>query len=236
MVRRMAPSFWITIWLSLLAGLSEVRAQVCNIKVVTKANPDLSDIDSFLRSATGARRTPAEKCWALFYWVHIARRQTSPMIFHGVEVTDPIRQFNDFGYTMCSTVAGINCGVWHHLGFPMRFRDVTLHTVSECFYDGRWHMYDNSLSAIYTLCEGHTVAGVEDLGADGACPRSEGCREMGHVVKYHCLTATSPLGFFTGADCARDLEQEARCFRPAGLKLHPYYNKWKWGHRYILNV
>ena len=42
----------------------------------------------------------------MWYWNHIARRQTAPMILHGMELTDPIRQFNDYGYTMCSTIAG----------------------------------------------------------------------------------------------------------------------------------
>ena len=27
-------------------------------------------------------------------------------------------------------------------------------------------MYDSSLSAIYTLCDGTTIAGVEDIGAE----------------------------------------------------------------------
>jgi len=210
--------------------------QVCNIKVVTDASPDCHDMESFLRSATGAWSAPKDRCWALFYWVHVGRRQTSPMVFHGVEVTDPIRQFNDFGYTMCSTVAGMNCALWHHLGLPVRFWDVTLHTVSECFYEGRWHMYDNSMSALYTLCDRQTIAGVEDLGDTRACALSGGHSEMGHVVKYHCLTATSANGFLTGADCARDLDQEARCFHPNGLKLPTYYNNWDWGHRYILNL
>lgn len=218
-------------------GLSPAAVgQVCNVKVVTDANPDFSDIDSLIHSATARWPTTAEKCGALFYWVHIARRQTAPMIFHGVEVTDPIRQFNDFGYTMCSTVAGVNCGLWHHLGLPVRFWDVTLHSVSECFYDKRWHIYDNSMSAIYTLCDGRTIAGVEDLGRKDACEASDNRSEMGHVVKYHCLTATSPNGFLTGADCARDLAQESRCFNPNGLKLRTYYNNWDWGHRYILTL
>ncbi|WP_347243071.1 discoidin domain-containing protein [Thermogutta sp.] len=222
---------------AVLVGIpGSLRGQVCNIRVVTDASPDCHDMESFLRSATGAWSTPKDRCWALFYWVHIGRRQTSPMIFHGVEVTDPIRQFNDFGYTMCSTVAGMNCALWHNMGLPVRFWDVTLHTVSECFYDGRWHMYDNSMSALYTLCDRQTIAGVEDLGAVQTCQLSGGRSEIGHVVKYHCLTATSPNGFLTGADCARDLDQESRCFRPNGLKLRTYYNNWDWGHRYILNL
>lgn len=211
-------------------------AQVCNLRVITDASPDTTDLASFLRSTTGAYSTIEEKCWALFHWVHIGRRQTSPMIMHGVEVTDPIRQFNDFGYAMCSTVAGMNCVLWHHLGLPVRFWDVTLHTVSECFYGGRWHMYDNSMSAVYTLCDGRTIAGVEDLAKTLGCPASGGRKEPGHIVKYHCLTATSPNGFLTGADCARELARQAYCFQPSGLKLRTYYNNWDWGHRYILNI
>ncbi len=38
------------------------------------------------------------------------------MILHGQELTDPIRQFNDYGYTMCSTIAGINCAIWARWG------------------------------------------------------------------------------------------------------------------------
>src|SRR2546427_7109995 len=116
-------------------------AAVYNLKVVTDASPDYSDMESLLRSVTGKWDTTKEKCWALFYWNHIARRQTAPMILHGMELTDPIRQFNDYGYTMCSTISGINCGIWQNMGLPVKFWDISLHTVTEVFYDGLWHMY-----------------------------------------------------------------------------------------------
>jgi len=97
-------------------------------------------------------------------------------------------------------------------------------------------MYDNSMSAIYTLCDGRTVAGVEDIGKEGACAVSDGKSEPGHIARYHCLNATSANGFLTGADCARDLDQEYRCFNPNGLKYRYYFNGWDYGHRYILNL
>ena len=81
------------------------RAEVCNIKVVTDANPDYSDIGSMLHSITDNWPENRDKCWAIWYWNHIARRQTMPMVLHGMALTDPIRQFNDYGYTMCSTIA-----------------------------------------------------------------------------------------------------------------------------------
>ena len=221
-----------------LAGFCVIplKASVYNLKIVTDASPDYHDVDSMVRSITSKWQEPQDKCWALFHWNHIGRRQTNPMIVHGVECTDPIRQFNDYGYTMCSTVAGINCSIWDAMGYPVKFWDISNHTVSEAEYGGLWHMYDNSMSAIYTLCDGLTVAAVEDIGKEGACALSDGQSERGHIAKYHCLTANSVKGFLTGADCPRDLDQEYRCFNPNGLKYRYYYNNWDRGHRYILNL
>src|SRR6185295_11112626 len=64
-----------------------------NLKVVTDANPDYTDLPSLVDSATSRWETPEEKCRAMFYWNHIARRQTNPIILHGMAHTDPIRQF-----------------------------------------------------------------------------------------------------------------------------------------------
>src|SRR5689334_22197520 len=167
-------------------------AAVHNLKVVTDASPDYSDMGSMIRSITQNWNTPEEKCWAMFYWNHIARRQTAPMILHGLALTDPIRQFNDYGYTMCSTISGINCSIWDAMGFKAKYWDISNHTVPEVEYGGRWHMYDNSMSALYTLCDGKTIAGVADIGKPGACEASGGKIEPGHIAKYHCLNATSP--------------------------------------------
>jgi len=155
--------------------------EVCNIKVVTDGSPDYSDMESMIHSITAGWPEPAQKCWAMFYWNHVARRQTAPMNLHGMECTDPIRQFNDYGYMMCSTVAGINCSIWDAMGYPVKFWDITLHTVPEVQYGGRWHMYDNSMSALYTLCDGVTIASVEDIGKEGGCEASGGRVEPGQA-------------------------------------------------------
>ncbi|MBI5387157.1 MAG: hypothetical protein HZA90_21015 [Verrucomicrobia bacterium] len=218
------------------ASVSVSTAAVFNLKVVTDASPDYSDLPSMIRSITGQWETPEQKCWAMFYWNHIARRQTQPMELHGLALTDPIRQFNDYGYTMCSTISGINCAIWDAMGLRAKYWDISLHTVPEVEYDGRWHMYDNSMSALYTLCDGKTLAGVADIGKPGACAASGGLEEPGHVARYHCLMATSPRGFLTGADTIRSLEEEYRCFNPNGLKYRSYFYDWDRGHRYVLNL
>src|SRR5262245_30308068 len=109
----MRVTFWRLLFLLAVSRLlfsgGQAPAVLCNLKIVTDASPDYSDLPSLIQSTTSNWITPKEKCWALFYWNHKARRQTTPMQLHGLEVTDPIRQFNDYGYTMCSTISGINC-------------------------------------------------------------------------------------------------------------------------------
>src|SRR5438046_362516 len=219
-----------------LALARPAAAEVDNLRVVTDASPDTTDMEGLIHSITSRWQTPEQKLWALFYWNHLERRQTEPMILHGMALTDPIRQFNDYGYTMCSTISGIEQSIWEQMGLKHRYWDISNHTVAEVFYDGRWHMYDNSLSALYTLCDGKTLASVEDIGKEGACEASGGKREPGHIAKYHCLTSTSRNGFLTGADTARSLDEEYHCFNPNGLKLRTYFYDWDNGHRYILNL
>jgi hypothetical protein len=224
-----------TLCLALVAA--PLRGDVYNLKVVTDANPDYSDLDSLVSSATSRWETDAEKMWALYYWNHIARRQTNPMSLHGKAETDPIRQFNDYGFTMCSTISGINCMIWQHMGYKVKYYDIAVHTVPEVFYDNGWHHYDNSLSVIYTLCDGKTIAGVEDVGKTLGCEASGGKEEPGHIALYHALNGTGPDGFLEGADTMRDLRHLGEdTFKPEYLKYRYYTNDGERGHRYILNL
>src|SRR5207249_7896049 len=77
---------------------------------------------------------------------------------------------------------------------------------------------------------------VADIGKEGACAASGGKSEPGHIARYHCLNATSPRGFLTGADTIRGLDEEYRCFNTNGLKYRSYFYDWDRGHRYILNL
>ena len=99
-----------------IAVSSTPGAATYDLKVVSDASPDLSDIDSLIHSTTSRWTSIQEKVWALFYWSHILKRQTAPMVLHGFEVTDPIRNFTDYGFTMCSTISGINQSLYERLG------------------------------------------------------------------------------------------------------------------------
>jgi hypothetical protein len=212
-------------------------AAVYNLKVVSDSRPDFTDMQSLVHSVTAPYPTTDEQCRAMWRWLTRCRRQTPQAYLHGTPVHDPIMFYNDFGYSMCSDYAALNCGIWSQMGLPVKLWDITLHTVSECFYDGRWHMFDNSLSAYYTLCDGKTVAGVEDVGKANACPASGGKQEMGHAALYHCAAATSPNGFLSACDTQRSLKEEGESvFHPNRLQYRYYYNGFELGHRYALNL
>src|ERR1035437_82731 len=221
---------------SLLAGSPAFAGELANIKVVTDANPDYSDMESMVRSITSNWKTDQEKIYALFYWDHIARRQTMPMMLHGFDLTDPIRQYNDYGFTMCSTISGIKCSTWNYMGYPCRLFDISLHTVPDVWYDGKFHYYDNSLSAMYTLPDGKTIASVEDVGKTLSGPETGGNEIPGYIALYHCLNGTSPDGYLEGADTERPLSQIVHDFTPKYLKYRYYYYNQDRGHRYILNL
>src|SRR5689334_24896623 len=111
--------------LAAAAAATCARAEVDNLRVVTDASPDYTDLPSLVHSVTSKWATPEEKCWAMFYWNHIARRQTNPIMLHGFALTDPIRQFNDYGFTMCSTISGINCSIWDAMGLKAKYWDIS---------------------------------------------------------------------------------------------------------------
>ena len=211
-------------------------AATYNVRIVTDASPDLTDLGSFIASTTSQWPTDRDKVWALFYWTHMLKRQTPPMVLHGYEVTDPIRNFNDFGFTMCSTISGINQALYEALGLRHQFWDICNHTVSAVEYDAMFHMVDSSMSNLVTRDDGATLASVEEIAANSA-----------RLATLHSLYSTSPNGFLTGTDAARNLAPYVApdggiipgysgVFCADGLKRRDYYYNWNAGHRYVLNL
>ena len=209
---------------------------VYNLRVVSDASPDVTDLSSLVSSITAGWPTDREKVWALYYWNHILKRQTPPMLVHGFELADPVRNFADYGFTDCSTISGINQALYEVIGLRHQFWDICNHTVSQVEYDGSFHMIDSSLSNLVTSDDGSRLASIEEAAADDA-----------RLVRTRSLYASSAAGFLTGADGLRNLVGTmftdgstltglGDAFCAAGLKLRDYYYNWDAGHRYVLNL
>ncbi len=220
-----------------VAAGATAGAAAYNLKVVSDASPDLTDLNSLIYSTTSRWTSNREKVWSLFYWSRLLKRQTAPMVIHGFELTDPIRNLVDYGFTQCSTISGINQSLYEALGLRHQYWDICNHSVSNVEYDGAFHMIDSSMSNLVTTDDGVTLASIQQAAAGSA-----------RLVRERSLYATGPNGFLTGSDASRNLTDFAspvtgtiatgysRAFCETGLKFRDYYYNWNSGHRYVLNL
>ena len=176
-------------------AISLPGAGAYNIRVATDASPDLTDLQSLVDSTTSLWTTPREKVWALFYWSHILKRQTAPIVLprirgdrsdpqlHGLRLHDVQHDHRDQPVAVrscsgCGTSTGTSAIT------PCR-RSST---------DGAFHMVDSSMSNLVTTDDGVTLASVQEAAADSA-----------RLVRERSLYSTSPNGFLTGTDTMRNL-------------------------------
>jgi hypothetical protein len=109
---------------------------VYNITLVTDSAPDLTDIDSYLRSITSQYETPQEQAIAIWRWSQRLRKQTTNPTEEGHFVLDAIRMFNSYGYCNCGIISGINDVLWLRMEWKAHYVQLGDHTVSECSWDG----------------------------------------------------------------------------------------------------
>ena len=109
-------------------------------------------------------------------------------------MTDPIRNFSDYGFTMCSTITGINQSLYEAIGLK--------HQVLG-------HLQSHRVSGRVPRQVPHgrhldVEPGDEDDGVTLATVE-EAAAESARLVRERSLYATSPNGFLTGTDTMRNL-------------------------------
>ncbi len=210
---------------------------VYHITLVTDNTPDLTDIDSYLRSITSQYDTPQQKAIAIWRWSQRLRKQTTNPIEDGHFVLDPIELFNSYGYCNCGIISGVNNALWLRMGWQARYIQLGDHTVSECSWDGGrwWHMFDASMS-IYCFNDRGEVASVEEIEKN---PRF-------YLENFAPECGTNPVSGpddHRGWRCAADRPVENRrtlangydSFKPPN-SIDRYCLYAEWGRRYVLNL
>ena len=210
---------------------------VYKITLVTDSAPDLTDIDSYLRSITSQCATPQEQAIAIWRWSQRLRKQTTNPVEEGHFVLDPIMMFNSYGYCNCGIISGINDALWLRMGWKARYVQLGDHTVCECSWDGgkRWHMFDSSMS-FYCFNDRGEVASVREIEQT---PRF-------YLENFAPECGTNPVrgpDDHRGWRCASDHPVEYQrtlangydSFKPPNdLQEGNLYAQW--GHRYVLNL
>ncbi len=208
-----------------------------NISLITDNAPDLTDIDSYLRSITSQYAAPQEKAIAIWRWSQRLRKQTTNPMEDGQYVLDPILMFNSYGYCNCGIVSGVNNALWLRMGWKAHYVQLGDHTVCECSWDDgkSWHMFDSSMS-FYCFNDKGEVASVREIEQN---PRF-------YLENFAPECATNPVrgpDDHRGWRCASDHPVEYQrtlangydSFKPPNsIQEGNLYAQW--GHRYVLNL
>ena len=222
----------------------ETHAAVYNLHLATDNQPDYTDLDSYLHSATDAWETPAEKCIAIWRWNRRSRRQVSCAGEDGRLIWDPIRHFNSYGALNCGIVSSLNVTCFTQLGYRGRYIQLGDHTVCEASWDNgkTWHLFDSSMS-IFCFNHAGEVASSEEIKESHACALSGGKSEPGHYYYYHaaphCASHPGPKGWRCAADQPvafnRTLYEGAASYTD-GFSVDKYCQYARHGDRYTLNL
>jgi len=216
----------------------------CNIRLVTDSAPDLTDIESYVRSITGNFEDPQDRAIAIWRWGRRNRHQTRCATDRGRLIWDPVLHFNSYGYMNCGIISALNIAVGLQAGFQGRYIQLGDHTVSELSWDNgsSWHLFDSSMSI---FCYNHRgmVASCEEIRAAESCELSRGRSEAGHFYYYHpapaCASHLGPTGWRCASDnpveYQRTLQNGAASYI-SGYSVSRYSRMAQWGRRYILNL
>ncbi len=208
-----------------------------NLRILSDSVPDFSTRENLIHSALSAWPTEDERSIAQWRWMHRLRRVGSYAPEDSRPVLDPVLFFNSYGVTYCSMIAQMNCSIWESRGLKHRVVDLSGHVVSEVFYDGAWHMFDNDFCN-YFLNEKGEVAGSEELANSRIHGNVADLRPGEFYIFDHCPAASTTRGRIFMGPSSASLIEVARDWWPGPHKVRPRlgYTGSHAGHRYILGL
>ncbi|HEV3146191.1 MAG TPA: hypothetical protein VGZ47_20055 [Gemmataceae bacterium] len=141
-----------------------------NVGEIDVINPWLSNgrngfrtLDEIVSSAVAPGMTDRDKAFAL--WFQEIRHR-----YHwggdNSELGDPVKAFNVYGHNTCGNDSICLAGLWKRAGLKVTPAHVVGHCVSECYFDGRWNLFDGDMHSMYLLRDNRTVACEQDLVRD----------------------------------------------------------------------
>jgi hypothetical protein len=220
-----------------VSAADPVTAPVYNVKLLTDSTPDLTDVDSYLRSITSQYSTPQEKAIAIWRWSQRLRKQASNPMENGHEVLDPITLFNSYGHCNCGIISGLNNTFWLNMGWKAHYVQLGDHTVCETSWDeGKtWHMFDASMS-FYCFNDSGQVASVTEIEKNSRFYLENFAPECGtNPVKG----PDDQQGWRQASDWPvryqRTLANGWDSFKPPN-DISEYTSYAQWGARYVLNL
>jgi hypothetical protein len=153
-----------------LAFPMQTSAQVHGPRLVSSRTPDLHDLESYVQSIVKPGMTQKERAMALWratcrQMYHWNNPVEYPLIEAGqfLDVTDPIRLMNVYGYTLCFCSAAGMEAVWRQAGLEGREFGLPGHVASEAWFDGAYHYLDMEFKGYLTRSDG-LIASARECG------------------------------------------------------------------------
>jgi hypothetical protein len=147
-----------------------VRMQ--NVGATNVINPWLSNgrnnyrtMDEIVARAVTPDMTDKEKAIALWFQeVRLRFHQGGP---DGMELGNPVKVINTYGFNTCGNDSICLAGLWHKAGIKKVAPVLTMgHCISQAFFDDRWNLLDGDQQVIYLLRDNETIASEQDIVRD----------------------------------------------------------------------
>lgn len=135
---------------------------VVNPRVVVNDKRKWFTIDEMMAEIVTPEMTDREKALAIWQFL-VANRYHDQPAHNDIELHDPVRYLNVYGYGFCDDSATNLMVLAERAGLKGRVWGLDGHVVPEVFFDGGWHVLDPDGEIYYLEDDGHTIAGVETL-------------------------------------------------------------------------
>jgi hypothetical protein len=135
---------------------------VVNPRVVVNGKRKWHHIEDMMAEIVKPDMTDREKALAIWQFLVDNRYHDQPA-HNDVELHDPVRYLNVYGYGFCDDSATNLMVLAEQAGLKARVWGLEGHVVPEVFFDGGWHMLDPDGEIYYLEDDGHTIASVETL-------------------------------------------------------------------------
>lgn len=160
------------------------------------------------------RMSDAEKARAIW---EFQRRHRFHATSGDLEVRDPVKMFNVYGYSLCGDNAPVLADLWRAVGLRTRRGFPIGHCVSEVWYNGGWRLLDADESILFLDRDNVTVASEK------------------RVARDHDLAKRSYLGDVLPAlysyDGAHGGEYPSHADHTMSFTLRPGESiEWRWDH------
>jgi hypothetical protein len=211
-----------------------IRMRLENLGVTDVVNPLITvngkrnwrTVQDIVREARAGYTTDREKAMSIWHFQQNHR-------FHActwdAEVSDPVKMFNVYGYTLCGNDSHVLADLFRTAGLRTRRGYPIGHSTTEVFFDGQYHLLDGDEGIICLLRDNKTIASEAEIVRDHDL--------MKRTHTYNILSNDSrrrdefsaSLHWYEGE---RKGEKRSHINHTMDFTLRPgEWIEWRWDHR-----